>query len=72
LLENQYQRFYFIIGSPFHASKTSPFYDACRANDIDLVEKYMESMSVEEINQIEPNGPTALHVPMSSKSRQNP
>ncbi|CAF4454004.1 unnamed protein product [Rotaria sp. Silwood2] len=32
-------------------------YDACR-----LVKKYLQKISAEEINQIEPNGSTALHV----------
>ncbi|CAF3960095.1 unnamed protein product [Rotaria sordida] len=41
---------------------TSPFYNACRNNNIDLVKKYLQEMSLEEINKLEPNGSTALHV----------
>ncbi len=41
---------------------TSPFYYACRDNNISLVEDYLKTMSLEEINKIEPNGSTALHV----------
>ncbi len=49
-------------GSPKDVPATSPFYNACRNNDIELVKHYLETMSVEEINQMEPNGSTALHV----------
>lgn len=44
------------------SSNTSPFYNACRANDISTVEQYLKSMSLEEVDQLEPNGSTALHV----------
>ncbi|CAF0795039.1 unnamed protein product [Adineta ricciae] len=40
----------------------SDFYNACRNNDINLVKHYLENMSAKEINQMEPNGSTALHV----------
>ncbi|CAF4500767.1 unnamed protein product [Rotaria socialis] len=43
-------------------SDTSPFYKACRHNDISSVKNYLQTISAEEINQIEPNGSTALHV----------
>ncbi|CAF1283289.1 unnamed protein product [Rotaria sordida] len=46
----------------FIALDTSPFYNACRNNNIDLVKKYLQEMSLEEINKLEPNGSTALHV----------
>jgi hypothetical protein len=42
--------------------KTSPFYNACRENNINWVEHYLKTMSIEEINRMEPNGSTALHV----------
>jgi hypothetical protein len=48
--------FRFIISVP------SAFYDACRDNNIGLVGDYLRTMSLEEINQMEPNGSTALHV----------
>jgi hypothetical protein len=41
---------------------TSPLYNACGNNNINLVEQYLQTMSLEEVNQIEPNGSTALHV----------
>ncbi|UJR29662.1 hypothetical protein I4U23_017210 [Adineta vaga] len=47
---------------PSNVSETSEFYNACRDNSIDLVKKKLNTMSIEEINQIEPNGSTALHV----------
>ncbi|CAF3781653.1 unnamed protein product [Rotaria sp. Silwood1] len=49
-------------GSSSNASKTSPFYDACRENNISLVEHYLKTMTLEEVNRMEPNGSTALHV----------
>ncbi|CAF1417162.1 unnamed protein product, partial [Rotaria sordida] len=49
--------------SPAQSLKnTSPFYNACRNNNIGLVKKYLQKMSLDEINKIEPNGSTALHV----------
>ena len=50
------------IDPSLNVSQTSPFYDACRENNISLVEQYLKTMSVEEINRMEPNGSTALHV----------
>ncbi|CAF2048823.1 unnamed protein product [Rotaria magnacalcarata] len=50
------------IGLSSDTSKISPFYDACRENNISSVENYLKTMTVEEINRIEPNGSTALHV----------
>ncbi|CAF1314927.1 unnamed protein product [Adineta steineri] len=41
---------------------TSPFYNACRDNNINSVKHYLQQMSVEEVNQMEPNGSTAFHV----------
>ncbi|CAF2153230.1 unnamed protein product [Rotaria magnacalcarata] len=46
-----------LIGSP----TTSPFYDARRENNINLVEHYLKTMTVEEVDRIEQNGSTALH-----------
>ncbi|CAF2640044.1 unnamed protein product [Rotaria sp. Silwood2] len=48
-------------GSPT-VSIPSRFYNACRENNIDLVKDYLQTMSLEEINKMEPNGSTALHV----------
>jgi hypothetical protein len=53
---------YIFIGSLFTALATSPFYNACRDNDIKVVEHYLKIMSLTEINKMEPNGSTALHV----------
>jgi len=41
---------------------TSVFYQACRNGDTDQVGQLLPSMSLDEINKIEPNGSTALHV----------
>ncbi|CAF4161064.1 unnamed protein product, partial [Adineta steineri] len=46
---------------PSVPSSTSPFYEACRTNDISSVQYYLEAMSVAEVDRIEPNGSTALH-----------
>ncbi|CAF1360257.1 unnamed protein product [Adineta steineri] len=40
---------------------TSRFYHACQDNNISLVKHYLEIMSTEQIDQIEPNGSSALH-----------
>ncbi|CAF1289792.1 unnamed protein product [Adineta steineri] len=41
--------------------KTSKFYRACRTGDIKTVEELLSTLSLDEINQFEPNGSTALH-----------
>ncbi|CAF1174988.1 unnamed protein product [Adineta ricciae] len=41
--------------------KLSQFYMACRNNDIDVVTAMLPTLTLEEIDQIEPNGSTALH-----------
>jgi hypothetical protein len=43
------------------ATKPSKFYMACRNNEIDTVISMLPTVTLEEINQIEPNGSTALH-----------
>ncbi|CAF1482485.1 unnamed protein product [Didymodactylos carnosus] len=40
----------------------SPFYRACRENKIDDVKEFLRTMTPEEIDKMEPNGSTALHV----------
>jgi hypothetical protein len=40
----------------------SAFYQACRNGNTDHVQQLLSSMSLDEINKIEPNGSTALHV----------
>lgn len=40
---------------------TSDFYYACRNGDIDYVREHLPDMTLEEINQIQSNGSTALH-----------
>ncbi|CAF4106430.1 unnamed protein product, partial [Rotaria sordida] len=44
----------------------SDLYIACGDGDIDLVQGLLASMSVEQINSIEPNGNTALHIASSN------
>ena len=39
----------------------SAFYIACRNGDLDTVEQLLPTMTLDEINQIEPNGTTSLH-----------
>ncbi|CAF4443569.1 unnamed protein product, partial [Didymodactylos carnosus] len=40
----------------------SEFYMACRANNVNAVQKMLETITVDDIDQMEPNGSTALHV----------
>lgn len=40
----------------------SPLYIACRENDTNMVQQCLKTMSLEEINEMEPNGSTSLHV----------
>jgi hypothetical protein len=39
----------------------SALYLACRNGDVDTVQRLLPTLSLEEINQIEPNGSTSLH-----------
>lgn len=39
----------------------SEFYYACRNNEIEIVRRLLEEHSVEELDQMEPNGSTGLH-----------
>ncbi|CAF0951646.1 unnamed protein product [Adineta steineri] len=43
-------------------TETSDFYNACAANDIPRIKFHLAHMSSNEINRVEPNGSTALHV----------
>ncbi len=43
-------------------SVTSPFYNASRDNNINLVKHFLQTVSVGKLNQMEPNGSNALHV----------
>lgn len=43
------------------ATDTSDFYYACSVSDIPRIKFYLSQMTIDEINQIEPNGSTALH-----------
>jgi hypothetical protein len=38
------------------------FYNACRDNDVDITKQLLESMNLSEVNAIESDGETALHV----------
>ncbi|CAF1234128.1 unnamed protein product [Didymodactylos carnosus] len=51
-------------GPPAQTSPTacSRFYTACRNNDIELVKEFLETITPEAIDKVEPNGSTALHV----------
>ncbi|CAF0952623.1 unnamed protein product [Rotaria sordida] len=51
----------------FHSGSkvTSLFYNACRNNNIDFVKYCLQTKSVENVNQIELNGSTALHAAAS-------
>ncbi|CAF1336790.1 unnamed protein product [Didymodactylos carnosus] len=40
----------------------SEFDMACHANKVDAVQKMLETMTVDDIDKMEPNGSTALHV----------
>ncbi|CAF2146063.1 unnamed protein product [Rotaria magnacalcarata] len=42
-------------------TKSSNFYFNCRNNDIDAANRLLHTLTLKEINQIEPNGSTALH-----------
>jgi ankyrin repeat protein len=44
------------------SSKSSDFYLACRYNNIKECKKLLETMTLDEMDRIEPNGSTALHV----------
>lgn len=48
-----------MVSSP--ESALSPLYQACRNNDTQTVEDILSDMSVEKLNQLEPNGSTSLH-----------
>jgi hypothetical protein len=39
----------------------SEFYLACRGNNVEEVEKLLKTITIEEIDRLEPNGSTALH-----------
>ena len=43
-------------------NECSQFYLACRNNQIRKVKEYLRKMTLDQIDQIEPNGSTALHV----------
>jgi hypothetical protein len=43
------------------SAKPSKFYFSCRNNEIDVVISLLPTLTLEEINEIEPNGSTALH-----------
>ncbi|CAF1322620.1 unnamed protein product [Didymodactylos carnosus] len=52
-----------VKGPPAQTSPTacSRFYTACRNNDIELVKEFLETITPEAIDKVEPNGSTALH-----------
>ncbi|CAF1329836.1 unnamed protein product, partial [Adineta steineri] len=43
------------------SKKCSNFYIACRTNNIEEVKKLLKTITLEQIDQLEPNGSTALH-----------
>ena len=42
-------------------AQASQFYFACRNNEIDIVTSLLTKLTLKEIDQLEPNGSTALH-----------
>lgn len=48
-------------GASSTTTKPSKFYFACRNNDVNRVTSLLPTLTLEEINQTEPNGSTALH-----------
>ena len=48
----------------------SEFYFACRNNDIEIVRRLLDEHSVEELDQMEPNGSTGLHAACFYKNDQ--
>lgn len=49
------------IPSLYSNLQPSPFYEACALGNIDAVEKMIPHLTSEQINQVKPNGNTALH-----------
>ncbi|CAF1367288.1 unnamed protein product [Rotaria sp. Silwood1] len=47
---------------PTRHTPVSIFYLACRSGDIDMVKRMLTTMKLKEINRLESNGSTALHV----------
>ena len=46
---------------PRKPGEASEFYWACRNGNVETVRKMLPNMTYEQVNQIEPNGSTALH-----------
>ncbi|CAF0835120.1 unnamed protein product [Rotaria sordida] len=44
-----------------HVGEASQFYFACRNGDIDTVKQMLPTIRYDQLNQLEPNGSTALH-----------
>ncbi|CAF1594474.1 unnamed protein product, partial [Didymodactylos carnosus] len=49
---------------------TSVFYNACRDNDIKLVKELLPNMTIAQINHVEPNGNTALHIATQNEHKE--
>ncbi|CAF1423471.1 unnamed protein product [Adineta steineri] len=49
---------------------TSALYEACRTGDIHTVQQLLSTLSIYEINHVEPNGSTCLHAAASSNHSQ--
>ena len=48
--------------APNTNTSLSPFYVACRDNDITKLRELLQTLSIGEMNNLEPNGSTGLHV----------
>ena len=57
---------YFLLIRLKNMASLSTFYAACANNDVNTVRRKLLSMTLEEVNRIEQNGSTALHVAASN------
>ena len=53
------------------APSCSEFYMACRSNDLEKVQQLMKTLTLAEIDRLEPNGSTALHVAAYNGHHEN-
>jgi hypothetical protein len=58
------------IKKTYTQSKASDFYFACRDGNIDYVREHLQQMSIEDIDKLEANGDTALHVATRNEHRE--
>jgi hypothetical protein len=58
------------IRKPCTHSKPSDFYCACRDGDIDYVREHLTEMSIEDVDKLERNGDTAVHVATRNEHKE--